>query len=366
MRRHIASRGAAGLAVVLGSALVAAGASGVASPRTAASAAPLDGRIAAADIETDQVVTLNPDGSVVVPVSPSGDVGVDPAWSPDGSTVAYAHLRAGADDFRITLVHGDGTGAHRLTRESRGSSDFSPTYTPDGRHVVYTRCRPDPPGGCAIYTVRADGTHRRALTAYGDRADFHPEVSPNGRRVAFTRFDYRGIQAQVWVMHLDGTHAHPVTRPRLEAGAPSWTFDGRFLVVTSLIDHVGENVYRIRADGARVTKLTHLAYPHNAEQATVSPSGDRILFSDDRNFPGIIGAELFVMRQDGSDQHAITHGGRLLAPAWGTAPPLPAAAAAGQQRAARAPSLTRRQVEGLPPVVARQLGRSASGSLAAR
>jgi Tol biopolymer transport system component len=216
-----------------------------------------------------------------------------------------------------------------VTGDRAGYAHFTPTFAPGGRHLFYARCLPDPPGGCAIYSVRTRGGGRRALTAYdqGDRADFYPDVSPDGRRIAFTRFGHRGIQAQVWVVRADGSHAHPITTPRLEAGAPQWTRDGRHLLVTSHFSHVGTNVYRIRDDGSEVTRLTCARFPHNAQFPAPSPSGSRIVFSDDRAYPQVIGADLFVMGPDGSGQHAVTSNGRLLDPDWGTAPLVPAGTA---------------------------------------
>lgn len=355
MRRHFGRWGAAGLAAVVGSALMAAPSAETAAAPTPA---PRDGRIVVANRQTGQIETLNPDGTAVQAVSPPDQLSIQPAWSPHSSRIAYAHLSPGSDDFRIAEVHADGTEARQVVGERTGASDFAPTYTPDGTRILYSRCRPDPPGGCALWSVRVDGTHRHGLTPYAHRDDFAPEVSPGGRRVAFTRFDFRGIQSQIWVMRLDGTHAHPVTRARLEAGASIWTPDGRHLLVTSRIRHLGENVYRIRDDGSHVTQLTHRRFPHSAFLATPSPSGRWIVFSDDRAYPGILGADLVLMGRRGGHRHATTHDGYLLDADWGTAPLLPESAVSTHQkpRTADARPLSPQQLDRLPEVVARQLG----------
>jgi Tol biopolymer transport system component len=237
----------------------------------------------------------------------------------------------------------------------------APTYTPDGLRIIFTRCRPDPPGGCALYSMRTNGQDRHAVTAYvTDRADFFADVSPDGARVAFTRFGDRGIISQVWVSRIDGSHAHAVTTPVLEAFSPEWTKDGHHLLVSSNWSHVGENVYRIRDDGAQLTKLTNRKFPHNAEMAAPSPSGAKIVYADDQAYPGIIGADLFLMNPDGSGKHQVTSDGRLLDPDWGTAPLLKASEAKAPY--AMAKSSASRQSMQLPGWVASRVGPATAGA----
>jgi Tol biopolymer transport system component len=123
------------------------------------------------------------------------------------------------------------------------------------------------------------------------------------------------------VMRINGTHEHPVTKPALEAATPTWTPDGSRLLVSSLWVHLQENVYRLRADGSHLERLTSSRFPHNAFFPSSSPSGSRVAYVDDRAYPDLEGADLFVMRADGSNQHAILSGmGALGDPDWGTAP----------------------------------------------
>jgi Tol biopolymer transport system component len=333
MSRHLNSWAFAAVTALVGGAVVSAGvplgqpALAAARPtvRHGSSAAtlttPRDGRIVYHDTDTGRIMTVNPDGTAVQAVSPAGDDSGGPAWSSDGSRIVYSSSHPGGDP-RIFSVRPDGSDLRAVVTDKPGFSDFVPRYTPDGAHIIFTRCRPDPPGGCALYVVRSDGTRRHALTAYDDRGgfDFQSDVSPDGRRVAFVRYFYRGVQARIWVMRINGTHQHPITRPRLEAGLPRWTPDGRHLLVTSNIVHLGDNVYRIRDDGSNVTRLTSARFPHNEQWADPSPSGSRIVFSDDRAYPGVFGFDLAVMRRDGSHPRSITHQDRLIEPDWGTAP----------------------------------------------
>jgi len=317
-----------------------------------------DGRLIFTNVDTGQIETSNPDGSTRQTVSPAGEVALDPVWGPHGGRIAFSDNRGG-NDFRLFVARPDGTGLRMVTDDEAGFSDFSPAFTADGRTLIYTRCRPDPPGGCALFSIPVAGGRSSALTRFeADRADFQADVSPDGRWVAFARFGFRGIIAKVWLMRLDGTHAHPITSARLEAGTPRWTPDGRHLLVTSVFAHLGENVFRIRTDGSHRVKLTHERFPHNAVGASPSPSGSRIVFADDRAYPKVIGADLFVMRKGGAGKHPITREGRLLEPDWGTAPLV--RKATSTQAEARPPP--RRERAPLPPWAAARLGGSHAGA----
>lgn len=86
--------------------------------------------------------------------------------------------------FEIRSARPDGSHSRRLTS---GHYDRSPSYSPDGRRIVFSR---DGPGFKAeeIWLMRADGSHPRKLTDSGGvrpPRSTAPSFSPSGRRVAF-------------------------------------------------------------------------------------------------------------------------------------------------------------------------------------
>lgn len=322
---------------------VAAGSTHAAATRVAvsvavASGAVTDGRIVYGNQDTGQLETINPDGTARVEVT-HADVNIMPAWTPDGGRILYSS-NAGGDDFHLFSVKPDGTDVRQLTTEAPGFSDFQPAMTPDGSRVIFTRCRPDPPGGCALFSVRADGSARHLVTRFGsDSNDDFADVSPNGRRLAFTRFGEGGELARIWVAHLDGSRPHPVTTARLEAGSPRWTPDGHHLIVNSAFLHLGESLFRVAGRRSHGIRLTAHRFPRNDVFGEPSPSGSRIVFGSDRAAADLFRTDLFVMRADGTHEHPITHDSFLIDPDWGTAPLLPASRATA--RASLAPPLDR-------------------------
>jgi Tol biopolymer transport system component len=283
-----------------------------------------NGRIAFADFNTGQLYSINPDGTGLRQLThlPAGAFAGHPDWSPDGRKIALFIDLSGQP--RLYVMDRDGSHRHLVFSDLPGYLNLAPQYTPGGGRLIFSRCLPDF-AACAIYSVRVDGTHLRALTRFQpslDVVDFGPSVSPDGRRIAFTRFNAGGIQAQVYVMAADGSGAHPITPPALEGFPPEWTPDGRHILVSSNCCRLGSAIYQVNPDGSGLKRLTHPQFPHNDNGPSPSPQGNRIVFSSDRPYPDICCNDLFTMRADGSGLRRIETGLVGVVDAdWGPAPP---------------------------------------------
>jgi len=284
-----------------------------------------DGRIAFWDFMTGQIYAINPDGTGLAQLThvAQGQTAGDPAWSPDGRHIAFSSDMSGA--VRLWIMDANGRHAHMVAGDRPNATDFHPSYTPDGRRLVFSRCVRET---CAIYSIRVDGTHRRALTRlHAGVFDIKPSVSPDGRQITFTRFNAHGIIAQVYVARADGSGAHAVTPPALEGWTPDWSPTGKLITFTSNAARPGSNVYVIHPAGTGIRQLTSTLFPNNSFQSAHAPQADRIVFASDRRYADLCCNDLFVMRANGTQQ-TLVHTGLtgVLAPSWGTAPPLAQAA----------------------------------------
>lgn len=169
-----------------------------------------------------------------------------PAWSPDGSRLAFTLSTGGNQD--IYIMNKDGSGVRRLTNHPE--IDTSPTWSPSGNQIAWTSGRTGNPN---IYVMNADGTSQRQLTHEGwaDRATWSrepfneiayavrngpgfdikvysfatgdgkritdgigsnesPAFAPNGRHIAF--MSTRNGKAQIFTVDRDGQHLRQITR----------------------------------------------------------------------------------------------------------------------------------------------------------
>jgi hypothetical protein len=133
---------------------------------------------AAVGTDPCHVAVMNTDGvGRVITSGPGNDV--DPAWSPDGTRIAFARSLGGHYD--VWVMNADGSGQTQLTNGPR--DERSPAWSPDGTRIAY-RGYPNATGGTAIFTMDRLGGGQGAVphTNGGDQ----PAWSPDGQRIAYT------------------------------------------------------------------------------------------------------------------------------------------------------------------------------------
>lgn len=213
-------------------------------------AAALPGVSAAAPGATGVAFTMEDADSVVIGVTAAGaregrSVEVS-SWvfaplrpSPDGAAVAAMWADQGREEWftrpTLTVFPLDGSEPVRIPGAR------APAWLPDGR-LVYVKdgavMARDAVGGESVLAPLPPSGVVNELA-----------VSPDGRRLAFSlRVDPSEPLAQVWVMNVDGTAAHPVTSGSLGAGDPVWAGDHALFVRWSSDFDECPTVHRVSAD----------------------------------------------------------------------------------------------------------------------
>lgn len=100
-------------------------------------------------------------GGGIVPLT-DGGTDTAPAWSPDGSTIAF--MSAASGNWDIYAIGADGTGLTNLT--ANPSNDGLPEWSPDGTKLAFLT---DRDGVWSIYTMNADGSDQRKVVEVGGR-----------------------------------------------------------------------------------------------------------------------------------------------------------------------------------------------------
>jgi Tol biopolymer transport system component len=257
---------------------------------------------------------MNADGTGLVELS-AGLVDADsPAWSPDGSQIAFTGVDS-EHGYEIYVVEADGTRRSRLTDEADNGVDGAhmPTWSPDGARIAYSANRYDEASQTetqAVFTMGTDGSGRVQVTD-GSEIDEGPVWSPDGANIAFSRKS--GDDSEVFVANADGTGLVNVSdHPALDWPA-SWSPDGTGILLVSR--RGGDyDIYLAALDG-RLTLLTD--HPGDDLGPVWSPDATAIAFASDR--AGSL--DIYVMNTDGANVTRVTDGPRdEHSPAWLEAP----------------------------------------------
>jgi TolB protein len=210
----------------------------------------------------DELFAMDADGRNVRRLTRNRRADVTPSWSPDGRWIAFASDRARPGEHEIWLVRSDGTGARRLvaTRNHRGFQDaqFSPTWSPDGRRLIFSMTVAD--GNPELFVVGVNGKGLKRLTftrgsvdVFGD--DTMPEWSSDGRTVLFVSNRERR-NSDVWTMNADGSRQRPVVRRANDDWSPRRSRDGGRIAFTQLLPNGAQSVWVMNADGSAPRRIT--------------------------------------------------------------------------------------------------------------
>jgi len=103
------------------------------------------------------ICVMNADGSDQVNLTRESASGHSPAWSPDGTRIAFASNRDGNGE--IYVMNADGSGQTRLT--DNPAAEAFPAWSPDGSRIAFVSGRD---GNLEVYVMNADGSGQTNLT----------------------------------------------------------------------------------------------------------------------------------------------------------------------------------------------------------
>ena len=130
-----------------------------------------------------------------------------PAWSPDGSRIAFQSERDYGTE--IYLMDADGTSVTQITYSS--GNNWSPAWSPDGTLLAFSS---DRTGDWEIYVMVADGTNTTQITRTPS-TDIEPVWSPDGTNILFAS-NRRGPQELFTIPSAGGD-----PKPLGQVGLPS-------------------------------------------------------------------------------------------------------------------------------------------------
>jgi len=137
-----------------------------------------------------------------------------PAWSPDGTKIAFSSLRDGSPE-QIYTIDVNGTDIQKIT-DLLGQKE-TVAWSPGGDNIAFAS---DMSGNWEIYTINADGTGVTNVTN-NDAKETAPAWSPDGERIAFA--SDRDGNWEIYVMNADGSNQTRLTDNPATDLYPSWS-----------------------------------------------------------------------------------------------------------------------------------------------
>ena len=225
----------------------------------------------------NQIYVMNADGSDLRLLTDGvpGVINRYPAFSPDGSRLAFIRYEPKDRGFSLSVVGVDGGGLQVLLSSSGIMGE--PAWSPDGSKIAFIRGQDMTaegaaylaPCGSQIYVVDVFTRKDTNLTLGAGGTD--PSWSPDGTRIAFS--SYRDGSYEIYTMDPNGNDVQRLTYTAWAEAEPAWSPDGKKIayaahlrqqeVVCGFIptgrpgptDDEASNIYVMDADGANQTKL---------------------------------------------------------------------------------------------------------------
>ncbi len=177
-----------------------------------------------------EIYVMNADGKNPKNLTLHLDDDTCPTWSPDGTKIAFWSRQVAGEIpilSDIFVMDADGANRTNLTQNPR-ASNRTPSWSPDGSKIAYAAVRNVNRAdfwnsALDIFVMNADGTHPVRLTQDAS-LNWFPSWSPDGKRIVFMRQTHDDpITADIYVMNADGTGLVNLTQTQLVGEFnPSW------------------------------------------------------------------------------------------------------------------------------------------------
>lgn len=233
--------------------------------------------------------------------------GANPSWSPDGTELAYAelntrfpHSRRPGEVWAVNIASG-------VQRRVAAADASQPSWSPNGQRIAYWGVH-EGSGQRDIWTIPAAGGAPVAVTD-DVFLDWNPVWSPDGAHLYF--LSDRGGSMNLWRVALDERTGQvlgapePVTTPSPYAAHISFSRDGTRMAYTNVLSR--SNLQRVAFDPEREAVAGEPVWITQGSMRIgspeISPDGEWLVFvaTDEANQE-----DVFVMRADGSERRRLT------------------------------------------------------------
>lgn len=195
--------------------------------------------------DAEELYTLDLQSGTITQITQGGDVNLEPRWSPDGKRIAFVSTK-GTGHFHIFIGAFGKTGftAKPWIKERKSKiaryyyspfdQQLSPTWSPDGRSLIYVD-NPEIGHGTGALWRRATDGHTPAHLIHREETNWKaaPDWSRDGKRVVFSSYSGRQTN-QLWLLTAAGNdYPFPITYGDWDATRPRWSPDSSRIAFVS-------------------------------------------------------------------------------------------------------------------------------------
>jgi TolB protein len=147
-----------------------------------------------------------------------------PSWSPDGRWIVYSSYSGRSS--ALIVMSTDGSRRRTILRQRGGQNGFvDAAWSPDGRSIAFGHVRSiGPSNGPEVWTTRLDGRLQRVVAGFS----FHPSWGPRGTQLAY------GTPSGIFTVRSNGRKVRAVPGTSGNDSYPVWSPNGRWIAIRSL------------------------------------------------------------------------------------------------------------------------------------
>jgi len=226
---------------------------------------------------------------------------LSPAWSPDGSSIAYVSFEDGNSSIRIQNIL---TGARQLVSARKGING-APAWSPDGKKLAVSLSYV---GNPEIFVIDL-ASHQETRLTNSLSIDTEPVWAPDGQSIYFT--SDRSGRPQIYQVAASGGTPQRITFQGQYNAKASVSYDGKQIAMVQ----GGGNVYRIVIQDQSLGGQQRFISPGPLDDSvSFAPNASMLLYSATEGSRGV----LYSVSSDGMVRDRLRLAeGNVQEPAWG-------------------------------------------------